>query len=220
MNLATDVRLTKQVCVANCDRKAYCDPGNYTTQFAEVSKCPLNVCCSKWGYCGLTEEFCGTKKVKRPSCDKKGSVNRVVGYYEGWSLDRSCNAFAPEQIPVGIYTHLNYAFASIDPDTFEVRPTSRKDHNLYRRLVALKQRDPDLKVFIAIGCVFPLQEIPSFLGSAYALQKLLTRVQWLDFQRSRTDSNNFFRHRTLRDQPESLLQVSTKLHGNLWLRRS
>jgi GH18 family chitinase len=52
---------------------------------------------------------------------------------------------------VGVYTHLNYAFASIDPVTFEVRPTSRKDKNLYRRLVALKQRDPDLKVFIAIG---------------------------------------------------------------------
>lgn len=149
--IAFELLLTKQVCVANCDRKAYCDPGNYTTQFAEVSKCPLNVCCSKWGYCGLTEEFCGTKKVKRPSCNKSGPVNRVVGYYEGWSLDRTCNAFAPEQIPVGVYTHLNYAFASIDPVTFEVRPTSRKDKNLYRRLVALKQRDPDLKVFIAIG---------------------------------------------------------------------
>jgi chitinase len=137
--------------VANCDRKSYCDPGNYTTQYAEVERCPLNVCCSKWGYCGLTEEFCGKKKVKAPSCSKSGSLGRVVGYYEGWSLERNCNSFAPEFIPAGVYTHLNFAFATIDPTTFEVRPAALADKALYSRLTALKKRDPGLNVFIAIG---------------------------------------------------------------------
>jgi GH18 family chitinase len=48
----------------------------------------------------------------------------VVGYYEGWSPNRPCNKFYPEQLPVGVYTHLNFAFASIDPVTFEgISPT-------------------------------------------------------------------------------------------------
>lgn len=57
----------------------------------------------------------------------------------------------PEEIPIGVYTHLNFAFATVDPDTFEVRPASSADTLLYRRLTSLKERDPDLKVLIAIG---------------------------------------------------------------------
>lgn len=75
----------------------------------------------------------------------------MVGYYEGWAANRPCNAFLPEQIPVGVYTHLNFAFASIDPITYEVRPASQADTRLYRRLTSLKRIDPDLKVLIAIG---------------------------------------------------------------------
>jgi GH18 family chitinase len=45
----------------------------------------------------------------------------MVGYYEGWSTSRIRlgNKFYPEQLPVGVYTHINYAFASINPVTFE-----------------------------------------------------------------------------------------------------
>lgn len=141
---------SKDTCVANCDRKSECDPDDYG-DFAESSKCPLNVCCSKFGFCGTTKEFCGKKKVKRPSCSKNGSLNRVVGYYEGWSPDRPCHPFYPEQIPEGIYTHLNYAFASIDPESFEILPASDHEKKLMKRLTGLKDIDPDLKVFIAVG---------------------------------------------------------------------
>lgn len=54
-------------------------------------------------------------------------------------------------IPMGVYTHINYAFASIDPLTFEVRPANLDEVPLYSRLTALKNDDPDLKVNIAIG---------------------------------------------------------------------
>lgn len=110
------------------------------------------VCCSKHGFCGTTKDFCGSKKVKRPSCSVNDQgFDRVVGYYEGWSSARPCNRFYPEQLPVGVYTHLNYAFASIDPESFEVIPSLSSDVEMYKRVTNLKKADPDLKVFIAIG---------------------------------------------------------------------
>ncbi|KAL4902677.1 glycoside hydrolase superfamily [Aspergillus multicolor] len=56
----------------------------------------------------------------------------------------------PAKIPLEIYTHLNYAFASIDPDTFEVIPPNPSEAKLMTRLTDLKQRDPSLRVVIAI----------------------------------------------------------------------
>jgi len=44
-----------------------CDPG-WGANWSAHEKCPLNVCCSKFGFCGTTEEFCGNKKVNKPSC--------------------------------------------------------------------------------------------------------------------------------------------------------
>ncbi|KAI8721624.1 Chitinase [Fusarium sp. LHS14.1] len=122
------------VCVKNCDQKAECDPGGFGREFVQIDKCPLNVCCYKSGFCGYTEEFCGQNKIDPPNCSSN-SLQRVVGYYEGWSKNRICNKFMPEQIPLGVYTHLNYAFATIDPETFQVRMAD----------------GPDFKVLIAIG---------------------------------------------------------------------
>ncbi|KAF5227461.1 hypothetical protein FAUST_11765 [Fusarium austroamericanum] len=141
----------KEICVNNCQSKAECDPGGYGDAFVEKTKCPLNVCCSKHGFCGSTEEFCGGKKIAPPSCGSGHSLSRVVGYYEGWAGGRPCNDFMPEQIPLGVYTHLNFAFATVNPKTFEVLPSSASDVRLYKRLASLKKQDPDLKVMIAIG---------------------------------------------------------------------
>ncbi|WYZ42265.1 hypothetical protein EsH8_V_001160 [Colletotrichum jinshuiense] len=142
---------SKENCVDNCNAKTYCDPGGYGT-YAEVAKCPLNVCCSKRGYCGITEEYCGTKKVARPSCAVDSQpMKRVVGYFEGWAKTRACNLYNPESIPNGVYTHLNYAFATIDPKTFRIAPAAATDPKFLRRLVRKKKTDPNLKVFIAIG---------------------------------------------------------------------
>lgn len=78
-------------------------------------------------------------------------MQRVVGYYEAWSPTRPCNTFYPEQIPLGVYTHLNFAFATINPNTFELELGSSLDERLLSRLAGLKKFDPDLKVFIAVG---------------------------------------------------------------------
>ncbi|KAJ5639539.1 Chitinase II [Penicillium longicatenatum] len=138
-------------CVTGCDSKAECDPGEYGLEFADAEKCPLNVCCSKFGFCGVTEEFCGNKTVDRGHCSESGGLDRVVGYFEGWASRRPCNRFWPENIPGGVYSHINFAFATIDPETFEVKPADDRDIELYSRVTVLKKGDPNLKVFIAIG---------------------------------------------------------------------
>ncbi|KAB8225906.1 hypothetical protein BDV33DRAFT_198320 [Aspergillus novoparasiticus] len=107
---------------------------------------------SAYGFCGTTEEFCGTKKVKRPSCDADiVGLKRVIGYYEGWASRRACNDYWPEMIPLNVYSHINFAFASIHPETFEIVPADSRDVNLYTRLTDLKDDDPGLTVNIALG---------------------------------------------------------------------
>lgn len=86
-----------------------------------------------------------------PSCSKSHNLPRVVGYYEGWSPTRPCKSFWPEQIPPNVYTHLNYAFASINPTTYEVVPANQGEIDLMQRLTSLKGSDLGLRVNIAIG---------------------------------------------------------------------
>ncbi|KAK2688336.1 hypothetical protein QWA68_013029, partial [Fusarium oxysporum] len=83
-------------------------------------------------YCSTTKDFCGKKTVNRLSCSAKGSpIRRVVGYYEGWATTRSCDRFSPSDIPDGVYTYINFAFASINPKTFKIAPASSEDPALY-----------------------------------------------------------------------------------------
>ncbi|CAM1509012.1 Fc.00g027510.m01.CDS01 [Cosmosporella sp. VM-42] len=139
------------VCIGNCDAKSECDPG-FGLQWAKSADCPLNACCSEFGFCGLTKEFCGDNTVSRPSCQAKDTpVSRVVGYYESWASRRPCDRFKPSNIPTGVYTHINFAYASVDPSTYEITPATKGDDQLYKLLTNLKLQDLDLKVFISIG---------------------------------------------------------------------
>ncbi|KAF5692426.1 chitinase [Fusarium denticulatum] len=140
----------KSVCRSDCDRKSECNPG-FGSSWAKNDKCPLNVCCSKHGYCGTTKDFCGSKTVKRPSCKKGGDMERVVGYFEGWAKDRPCEVFNPEQIPIGLYTHINFAFGTINPNTFALEANAPEDKAMYERLMLLKKKDKNLKIYLAIG---------------------------------------------------------------------
>ena len=74
-----------------------------------------------------------------------------MGYFEGWARDRPCENFWPEQIPTGLYTHINFAFGRINPDTFVIEASDPRDKLMYERLMSLKKRDKDLKIFLAIG---------------------------------------------------------------------
>ncbi|KAI1954495.1 hypothetical protein LOZ12_001146 [Ophidiomyces ophidiicola] len=57
----------------------------------------------------------------------------------------------PEDIPLGWYTHINFAFALIHPKTFRIDHMDAQTASLYRRVTKLKQKQPGLKVWIAIG---------------------------------------------------------------------
>jgi len=58
---------------------------------------------------------------------------------------------APEDIPLGYYTHINFAFALVNPTTFRIDAMDAETAKLYTRVTSLKQKQPDLKVWIAIG---------------------------------------------------------------------
>lgn len=57
----------------------------------------------------------------------------------------------PEAIATGAYTHLNFAFAMIDPTSFAIAPMQETDVPLYSRFTALKTLNPGLETWISVG---------------------------------------------------------------------
>ncbi|KAL6229244.1 hypothetical protein BDW75DRAFT_249985 [Aspergillus navahoensis] len=139
-------------CINNCDSKAECNPGDWPSEYVNSTACPLNVCCSKYGFCGTTEDFCGDSKVTRPSCDVGSqSLTRVIGYYASAGASRVCGGMQPASFPQGVYSHVYFAFGSIEPDTLEVVPDAQSDETLYQELKALQSRDLGQKLWLSIG---------------------------------------------------------------------
>lgn len=146
------------VCISNCDAKApcgeYADPSNAT--------CPLQVCCSQYGFCGTTDEFCGTGcqegygecgPAPAPSCSSSGSSasSRRIGYYESWATTRPCDVFTPEDLELTGMTHINFAFSFFDPSTFQITPMDANSAALYARFTALKKKQPGLETWLSVG---------------------------------------------------------------------
>ncbi|EEP82318.1 conserved hypothetical protein [Uncinocarpus reesii 1704] len=138
-------------CISTCNEKSECDPG-WGAEWSLASNCPLNVCCSRFGFCGTTVDFCEGKIVSSPQCPGgKSADKRLIGYYEGWNLQRPCGTMKPSEIPLGWYTHINFAFALVNPKTFRIDPMDAKTASLYTEVTGLKRRQPGLEVWIAIG---------------------------------------------------------------------
>ncbi|KAF3901764.1 Chitotriosidase-1 [Arthrobotrys entomopaga] len=57
----------------------------------------------------------------------------------------------PEEVPASGLTHLNFAFAFVTPNTYDVVPMPDTDANLFSRTTALKSTYPGLKVWISVG---------------------------------------------------------------------
>ena len=139
-------------CISTCDYKSECDPG-WGLKWSNATKCPLNVCCSEYGFCGTSADFCKGAVVASPQCgkDQRTSDKRTVGYYEGWNYQKPCGRMEPEDIPLGYYTHINFAFALIDPQTFRLDIMDPGTASRYNRVSALKEKQSNLEVWIAIG---------------------------------------------------------------------
>ncbi|KAI1171966.1 chitotriosidase-1 [Nemania sp. FL0916] len=147
-------------CDSQCDAKPEC--GQYTDPPGKT--CPLNVCCSEFGFCGSTSEFCEagcqSNCVVDPPIPAGGSGitvlnNRIIGYYEAWSARRECRGFPPSAIPTAGLTHVNFAFAYIDPDSLEVTTMdSDTPAGLFAQttdIKNLKSLNSELEVFVSIG---------------------------------------------------------------------
>lgn len=95
-------------CWSNCDAHAECGKDSLSGN----ATCPLNVCCSQFGFCGTTDDFCGTgcqNGCNRPGsgATNSSSQKRIIGYYESWANGKQCIGMNIQQIPVESLTHVN-----------------------------------------------------------------------------------------------------------------
>ena len=139
-------------CTSGCHWKSECDPG-WGSEWSNMTTCPLNVCCSDFGFCGTTADFCNGKTIPNPQCpvSAKSASKKLIGYYEGWNYQRPCGNMEPEDIPLGYYTHIFFSFALIDPTSFRMDNMDSGTASRYGRVTALKEQDPNLEVWIAVG---------------------------------------------------------------------
>ena len=142
-------------CTSECTWKSDCDPG-WGLQWSNAATCPLNVCCSHFGFCGTTADFCAGNVVSKPECAGRSSDARTIGYYEGWNGQRACGQMKPKDIPLGYYTHIFYSFALIDPTSFHIAPMDTDTASHYDDVAALKGKQDGLQVWIGM---------PSFSGT-------------------------------------------------------
>lgn len=77
------------------------------------------------------------------------SGRAVVGYYAGWA---SYRGYTPQKVPAHRLTHLNYAFAKIDPSTNSIAMADpANDKKNFAALRQLKEKHKQLKTLIAVG---------------------------------------------------------------------
>ncbi|KAJ5426042.1 hypothetical protein N7465_001112 [Penicillium sp. CMV-2018d] len=144
-------------CLSNCNATAEC--GKYASTPGKT--CPLNTCCSEFGFCGTTADFCGKKCqsncVLHPVPPGGSSLTsmlqrRVIGYYEAWMARKSCHKMTPTDLPLAALTHLNFAFASIDPSTYQVvTMDSATPASLFKDTTNVKSIKEDISVYVSIG---------------------------------------------------------------------
>ncbi|CAO3628090.1 unnamed protein product [Cunninghamella echinulata] len=124
--------------------------------------CPLNACCSQWGYCGVSEEFCATKTSVTNNPGTTGCQSHCeigyhantgppsefikIGYYETWNLNRACSRMDMTQLQTLIdqehYTHIHYAFGVISDYNAKV-----EDMTMWNQFLALR----NVKKVISFG---------------------------------------------------------------------
>ncbi|KAI7205542.1 hypothetical protein KC324_g233 [Hortaea werneckii] len=86
-------------------------------------------------------------KPSGPGSNLKVLQNKVIGYYESWSSRKTCHAVDPADLPLDALTHLNYAFAFIDPGTYQiVTMDSSTPSGSFKDATNVKSIKPDLKV--------------------------------------------------------------------------
>ncbi|KAL2827936.1 hypothetical protein BDW59DRAFT_178921 [Aspergillus cavernicola] len=106
------------------------------TDLSTLNECPLNACCDIWGQCGITADFCtpsnsttgnpGTAAEGENGCISNCGTEIVVSdapastysiaYFEASDQNRSCLTMSVDQVDTSVYTHIHFAFATINTD--------------------------------------------------------------------------------------------------------
>ncbi|XP_012271912.1 probable chitinase 10 [Orussus abietinus] len=96
------------------------------------------------------------KKQQKSSSDlvvstaSRERAPQTICYLTNWSHKRpSSGKFLPEDVDAQLCTHVVYAFATLKDHLLS--EGSDKDDEMYRRLLTLKEKNPDIKVLLAIG---------------------------------------------------------------------
>lgn len=106
-------------------------------EWATLNPCSLNACCDVWGECGTTPEFCtitesttgapGTAEADTNGCISNCGLDIVnnstapdeffaIGYFESFNVERSCLTMDASMIDTSKYTHIIFAFGTINSD--------------------------------------------------------------------------------------------------------
>lgn len=143
-------------------------PTDISVSLADLNPCPLNACCSNWGYCGVFPGHCeihappgggpeskldGFQTTCVSNCGNEIKKNsgapseyQRVGYYESFGLQRECLWLdAKDANTDGSYTHIHWAFASIESDTW--KPIVNDTKKQWTDFKALK----DVKRILSFG---------------------------------------------------------------------
>ncbi|KAJ5124812.1 uncharacterized protein N7515_008637 [Penicillium bovifimosum] len=86
----------------------------------------------------------------KPSAEESNVQKRVIGYWEAWNMDHNCGTMEPGEIPVNLLSHLIISFGYISHN-FKVTNMDGISPKLYQIVGDLKQRNPKLKIMIALG---------------------------------------------------------------------
>ncbi|KAK7917892.1 hypothetical protein PG985_009766 [Apiospora marii] len=129
--------LSNAVCGPQKPGTKFDGPVTDTEALANLNPCPLNSCCNIWGQCGIDDSFCtvSTGPTENPGTSQAGVFGCIsncgtdivgndsppaqfqrVGYYETYNWGREClHQRAAGSNTLG-YTHMHWAFGSVDMD--------------------------------------------------------------------------------------------------------
>lgn len=90
------------------------------------------------------------KIVENVPINKNERNPQVFCYMTSWSQKRpGAGKFTPEDVDASLCTHIVYAFATLK--NHKLAEADEKDGDMYERVVALREKNPNLKVLLAIG---------------------------------------------------------------------
>ncbi|KFZ22959.1 hypothetical protein V502_02560 [Pseudogymnoascus sp. VKM F-4520 (FW-2644)] len=111
--------------------------------------CPNGACCGSNGLCGYSPTECGFVAAPRTSVIQ--DVRKALAHAAMHPSPLVQAQVQPEDLNLAGFTHVNFAFAFFDPDTFQITPMDSNSATLYNRFTALKENYSGLQTWISVG---------------------------------------------------------------------